>query len=348
MQWRNLILSIMRVKVISADPQKDPLRSAIVIPARLQQHFLPNTERTFFHASKHEYLEQRYVSDDCIMCFLDIDVHEDCTVQPVADMPMLVLLYMLSGSAPSQLFGFGTILLQQGFGYLIYLPSEAIHQSMMSKGHYRVVYCYISQSYLDNMADEHQGIADLLALFTSESPSGFIDKKAPIGYHTLYQIWLVKECGESKAYQESNLKARVLDLVLDYVKESNKKSSTKHFADSVLPKSEKIFQAKMIIDEDQTHKLQIADIARQLQINEQHLKKGFRETIGISIGKYQTNTKIAQACTLLAQTDLPIADIAFLIGYEDKSSLTRMFQKQLKVSPRVYRMNAKKDHEKPN
>ncbi len=339
----------MRVKIISSDPEKDPLYCSDVIPKLFEQHFLSNAERAHFHASCYEYLEQCYLSTDCVMCFLNIEVHSDCTVQPFADVPMLVLVYMLFGSVPSELNGFGEVLLQQGFAYLLYLQMKAIHRSPLTKGHYRIAYCCISQSYLDNMAGEHPGIADLLALFNNGLPSGLIDKKAEIGFQALYQMWLVRECMESTAYCESNLKARGLDLVLDYVKQSNKQSMpSDNFIANVLPNGDKIFQAQKLIEDNPSGKLLIKAIAKQIGINEQDLKRGFRETFGMALGKYQTSSKVTQACKLLTGTNLSIAQITDRMGYADKSSLTRIFRKELKTTPSEYRLKGRKISQKPN
>lgn len=47
-----------------------------------------------------------------------------------------------------------------------------------------------------------------------------------------------------------------------------------------------------------------------------------------------------QARALLAETDLPVTDIAFALGYEDPAHFTRAFRRAVSVSPRTYRAHA--------
>src|SRR5688572_5568224 len=109
----------MRVKCLTSNPEKDPLIKSDIVPLDFQSYLLPNTERKFYRSKNYQYLEQVYYSKDCIMTFLDFKIFRSCYTQPVADVPMLVLLYMLISSVRGELVGYGETPMRQGNSYLL-------------------------------------------------------------------------------------------------------------------------------------------------------------------------------------------------------------------------------------
>jgi AraC-like DNA-binding protein len=52
--------------------------------------------------------------------------------------------------------------------------------------------------------------------------------------------------------------------------------------------------------------------------------------------------RLHRAAEWLENTDKPIGEIAFDLGYTDASNFTRAFRRQTGVSPQVFRDNARK------
>ncbi len=69
--------------------------------------------------------------------------------------------------------------------------------------------------------------------------------------------------------------------------------------------------------------------------------KKFREMTGLSPLDYQIRLKIDQARTMLAETDLPIAEIAFQCGFCDTNYMTKLFRLRQGVTPDKYRQKLK-------
>lgn len=61
--------------------------------------------------------------------------------------------------------------------------------------------------------------------------------------------------------------------------------------------------------------------------------------MGEPIGNYITRTKVETASVLIRYTNLEINEIAFKVGYENASSLNRVFKKYYNISPTEYRNN---------
>ena len=58
-------------------------------------------------------------------------------------------------------------------------------------------------------------------------------------------------------------------------------------------------------------------------ISRRHITRLFREGTGVSIGEFQQRTRYENACQLLADTDLPIGEVAFRVGFESGAALAR-------------------------
>jgi AraC-like DNA-binding protein len=71
-----------------------------------------------------------------------------------------------------------------------------------------------------------------------------------------------------------------------------------------------------------------------------HFKRLFRQRIGITPWQYVLELRLERACTLLRDSELPIAAVAQAVGYADASQLARLFQARLGQSPRAYRSQA--------
>lgn len=81
----------------------------------------------------------------------------------------------------------------------------------------------------------------------------------------------------------------------------------------------------------------IADIARQVYINEQYLMRTFKKTTGISILEFITNERVWLAKELLVNTDYPVKQVADSVGYGNYSYFTKLFKRNTGLTPQAYR-----------
>lgn len=87
-------------------------------------------------------------------------------------------------------------------------------------------------------------------------------------------------------------------------------------------------------------KITIEDLTNIFHINRTTLSKKFRNSTGMSIIDYLTKLRIKIACMLLKETELPITEILFRIGYTESNHFGRMFKKHIGCSPSEYRKKA--------
>jgi AraC family transcriptional regulator len=86
-----------------------------------------------------------------------------------------------------------------------------------------------------------------------------------------------------------------------------------------------------------TTPLRCTDLALEAGVHPVHLARVFRARHGISPGEYLRRRRLDWAAHRLAESAVPIADIALEAGFADQSHLTRSFHRWMGLTPLQYR-----------
>lgn len=101
-------------------------------------------------------------------------------------------------------------------------------------------------------------------------------------------------------------------------------------------------QINIIIEYINNHLHETIDLSKLSEISNFspfHFHRITRAFLGEPIGAYIVRMKVETAARLLRYTDLPVSDIAYRIGYDTPSSLSKAFKNQYNISPIDYRNN---------
>ena len=85
----------------------------------------------------------------------------------------------------------------------------------------------------------------------------------------------------------------------------------------------------------------VEEIAASAYLSEYHFARLFKQVSGVTPHVYLANLRLERARKLLAETALPISEIASIVGYQSQSHFTKMFKAVTGVTPRAYREAAK-------
>ena len=96
-------------------------------------------------------------------------------------------------------------------------------------------------------------------------------------------------------------------------------------------------QAKELLHERFAEPLKLADIAREVSVHPVHLAQIFHKSYRCTVGDYVRRLRVERACHDLANSELPLADIALAAGFCDQSHFTRIFKRVIGVAPSQYR-----------
>lgn len=103
------------------------------------------------------------------------------------------------------------------------------------------------------------------------------------------------------------------------------------------PKDDVVGTVKRYVREHIQEDIYIADIAKQVYLNEQYLMRLFKKTTGISILEFITNERLWLAKELLSNTDYPINRVAGMVGYGNYSYFTKLFKRNTGLTPQGFR-----------
>ena len=88
--------------------------------------------------------------------------------------------------------------------------------------------------------------------------------------------------------------------------------------------------------------LSLTELASQFGVSHRTFSRRFKNATGVKASHYWQKVRIETVKDLLSSSNLSIQEIAFQVGYQDQGQLTRLFKKQLKLTPRDYRAMVRK------
>ncbi|HEX2902716.1 MAG TPA: helix-turn-helix transcriptional regulator [Jatrophihabitans sp.] len=107
-----------------------------------------------------------------------------------------------------------------------------------------------------------------------------------------------------------------------------------------LPVERHLQKARDFVDALHAQPLTVADMARVAGLSPAHFSRQFRRAYGESPHAYLLTRRLERAAGLLRNTDYPIADICYRVGWESLGSFTTSFGRMFGQSPAQYRAAA--------
>lgn len=104
-----------------------------------------------------------------------------------------------------------------------------------------------------------------------------------------------------------------------------------------LKKSEMIAEQLLhYLNQNYAKRLTSSEIAEMFEVNFDYLNRVFSNMTGSPIFTYINILRIYNAKQLIATTDLPFSEIAYLVGIEDRYYFSKLFRKMTGMSPTEY------------
>ncbi|HUF28759.1 MAG TPA: AraC family transcriptional regulator [Gemmatimonadaceae bacterium] len=91
--------------------------------------------------------------------------------------------------------------------------------------------------------------------------------------------------------------------------------------------------ANEIVREQCTTRISLASVARTVGVQPETLARAYRRTYGQSVGEHIRALRIEHASRFLAETRLPLSEVALLAGFYDQSHFTNTFRRHRGITP---------------
>jgi transcriptional regulator GlxA family with amidase domain len=117
---------------------------------------------------------------------------------------------------------------------------------------------------------------------------------------------------------------------------------SEHFAPATDRDSpDSVGEALTFIVEHFRHDIRLGDLADRIGMSEWACSRFFERNSGNSFTDYVARLRVGHACKLLAETELPVTDIRFEVGYSNVSNFNRTFRLQRGPTPSACRRLAR-------
>ncbi|MFZ4656882.1 MAG: helix-turn-helix domain-containing protein [Caldilineaceae bacterium] len=103
----------------------------------------------------------------------------------------------------------------------------------------------------------------------------------------------------------------------------------------------RLYRARDYIHAALAEPLSLADIAGAAHLSPHHFLRIFKQAFGLTPHAYLTQKRLEKAQFLLAHTQQPITEICFDVGFQSLGSFSTLFRREVGVSPRRYRQQAR-------
>lgn len=247
-------------------------------------------------------------------------IHTDYTLLRPEGRHDYHILYMAAGCCHLDYEG-ETYLLKQG-DFALYAPGQAQKY---------VFYCRDESSY-HWVHFKGTGVLDLLAALGIHS--GVYRAKESERVRSLF----------SQLFREFHLKragyrpfsASLLSLLLCAL------ARTQEAGDGIeQERRREIYDIAAAISEDPATAQAIDSYAAGMRLSRDRFVHLFKDVMGIPPHRYVQEAKLSLARRLLRESNLPITEIADALGYDDPLYFSRLFRREVGLSPRDYRKNTK-------
>lgn len=111
-------------------------------------------------------------------------------------------------------------------------------------------------------------------------------------------------------------------------------------------KKEIVERIKTLVDENiMNSELSVNFLAQNVYLSVSYLRSIFKDATGGTLSNYIIQKRVSKICSLLDDTDMPVAEIAERMGFNSKSYLFTFFKNYMGMTPNEYRKRDRKQSE---
>lgn len=209
---------------------------------------------------------------------------------------------------------------------VVYRPGEPQRYVYYVEDHPEVFWVHFTGYDATNILKFYKLLGDHHVFYTGTLPE----------YKWLFRR-MIKELQLCRPYYEELCASLLNDLfiLIDRQMEEGHKSNsnTQDLVDT----------AVSFFNENYNQKICMDDYANSLHISSSWFIKNFRQYIGMTPSQYILSLRMTNAQSLLENTDYNVTQIASIVGYENSLYFSRVFKKELGVSPAQYRKQKRQE-----
>ncbi|MGG3306102.1 AraC family transcriptional regulator [Paenibacillus lautus] len=210
----------------------------------------------------------------------------------------------------------------------IYNPGIPHEERSITDGPFKVIYCGVDSLHIE-------GVPQGMLLPAYVEPVISCEKYAYKVESYLSEI--LRECDSQVLGYETlstNLLMSLITVIYRIV-------DVKHQFQSLKGKNEIALRTKHFIDTNYTQSISLKDIADTMYVSQHYLSHLFKKEVGDSPFNYLISRRIEEAKRLLADSEMPIHEVASQVGYGNDKYFSMLFKKITGQTPSSFREQSK-------
>ncbi len=307
----------MDLKIISDSSEE--LQYSITLPETLNTFLLPGAENLFVNGDYGSMLFQHIPTAENNIWVSSYFMNRTASFKSYSAEPFLELHFTLKNNVSYTIEGIGHLEMmvkQFNITYLPYLESK----TFFYPGNFQTFDVHITPAFLNKAAPYYPQVNEFLNVLDKHAASRLSKINHFATGPMLLIIRQIKSCslgGVLREFYIDNKVTELLVLVLDEVM------------------NHPTWQEIKIDNMDTPYSL--VQLAHKVGINDFKLKKGFKQFFGTTVFDCLFNARMEKSLHLLKETNMPIVEIAYTIGYRNISAFSAAFRKKFGYPPSFIR-----------
>ncbi len=195
--------------------------------------------------------------------------------------------------------------------------------------------------FLRLLAHRSQLHPGFMAAVTQTRPARLVEHHLPITAEMHQLIYDIRHCTREGLLKRCLVEAKITELLLLQLEQGQPVAAEATRAVVLRPgELLRVEACRRQLEEQHANPPSLRELARQLGLNESKLKQGFRQQFGTTMWAYIIQFRLNKARQLLFETDLPVGEIATLVGYKNGAHFTAAFKEKFGLQPRAMRRSA--------
>ncbi|MDR2558656.1 MAG: AraC family transcriptional regulator [Oscillospiraceae bacterium] len=149
----------------------------------------------------------------------------------------------------------------------------------------------------------------------------------------------LEEYKEKQDYYEANITAKIITAAV-FMARKQREELPEAFSDQLMKRRVHIVNFNRCIEYINQHyreDLPLEFVAKIAGFSKFHFTRWFKQFAGVSFYEYLTQVRIRVAESMLANTEVPITEIALESGFQSIATFNRVFKHNKKLTPTEYR-----------
>ena len=155
----------------------------------------------------------------------------------------------------------------------------------------------------------------------------------PADYERGPQIWIARRILGEWRRQDDVSPLAIEGLILELLAECSR--SEGEASPSHPPRW--LHRACELLRDRFSENLSLGEVAAVVRISADHLARSFRRHNACTMGEYVRRLRVEFACSRLAVSEVPLAQVALDAGFTDQSHFTKTFKRHLGLTPAAFR-----------